>query len=361
MLIFWVLNLSVASAQERERPPVDSYDLWSEPNPGVRYLKRVTTAPVTVHVLELDLRAEGIEIVASSPDDRWSTVAEVGQRHEFAAAINGGFWHSMAQPGGMQVADGELWETSKDDGFYGYFGITTRGRAIIREPDAISDATNLQHAVSARPMLIDEGEVTTERIDVAESANRRQPRTAVGIANRGRRVWLLVTDGRQEHSVGMTLYEVARMLQELGAERAINLDGGGSSTIYVAELGGVINAPSGGRWEQRLGLGATRERGEETGRVRRTRSGREMVYVRGVEREVMNVLGVRAPPREGVAIRRSAPLDLPLDIPEVVTLTPRAPTIRLGIWREWIVPLGCTFAVFCMAFLAWRVRRRLRA
>jgi exopolysaccharide biosynthesis protein len=207
-------------------------------------------------------------------------------------------------------------------------------------------------------VLIRDGEVDTPSIDPIETANLRQPRSAAGVSRDGRTVWLVVTDGRQEHSKGMTLYELARTLDGLGAWRGINLDGGGSSTIWVDRLGGVINTPSGSRWERRLGFGAIREEGEETGRVRYTKSGRPMVYVRGVEREVMNSIGVRAPAATGAPpIVRTAPLDMPADIPEVVALPPRTSSIRMGRWLERAPQAGC---VAILLFLALWARKHFK-
>ena len=64
------------------------------------------------------------------------------------------------------------------------------------------------------------------------------PRTAAGIARVGQsqRLLLAVIDGRQPgYSVGMTLRQTAELLQSLGAQQAINLDGGGSSTMVVRD------------------------------------------------------------------------------------------------------------------------------
>ncbi|MEJ2861052.1 phosphodiester glycosidase family protein [Actinomycetospora flava] len=59
----------------------------------------------------------------------------------------------------------------------------------------------------------------------------RAPRTAVGIAADGRRLWLVTVDGRQEASIGVTLAELARLLLDLGAPVVASLDGGGSTTM----------------------------------------------------------------------------------------------------------------------------------
>lgn len=355
-----LLWASPAWAEERERAPVETYDIWSELQPGIRYLRRTTTAPCTLHVLELDLRQPGIELVSSSYEERWQTVAQFGREHDLAATINGGFWETMASPGGIQVHEGERWHTSKDSAEYGWFGYFADGRARIGYPETLIEEVpdGMRHAVSGRPVLVREGEVDTPAIDPIETANLRTPRSAAGVSRDGRTVWLLVTDGRQDHSKGMTLYELARALDGLGAWRAINLDGGGSSTMWVDRLGGVINTPSGSRWERRLGFGARREEGEETGRVRVSKTGRRMVYVRGVEREVMNSIGVRAPRVSGPPpIVRTAPLDMPADIPEVVALPPRTSSLRLGRWLELLPHLIWVFGLMVGAFWARRYFR----
>ncbi|MFD2492474.1 phosphodiester glycosidase family protein [Amycolatopsis jiangsuensis] len=80
------------------------------------------------------------------------------------------------------------------------------------------------------------------------------PRTAVGFSADGKRMWLVTVDGRQADSRGMTELELARQLKRLGADDAINLDGGGSSTLLARGEGeaapSVRNAPSDG--EERL-------------------------------------------------------------------------------------------------------------
>ncbi|WP_210438754.1 phosphodiester glycosidase family protein [Nocardioides xinjiangensis] len=75
------------------------------------------------------------------------------------------------------------------------------------------------------------------------------PRTAVGIDADGRQLFILVVDGRSSASRGYTMVELADMMTALGAENAINLDGGGSSAMYsrtgTGEMG-VVNEPSDG-------------------------------------------------------------------------------------------------------------------
>ncbi|HSU03137.1 MAG TPA: phosphodiester glycosidase family protein [Nocardioides sp.] len=75
------------------------------------------------------------------------------------------------------------------------------------------------------------------------------PRTAVGIDADGRKLLILVVDGRSQSSRGYTMVELADLMVALGAENAINLDGGGSSAMYTRTgtgAMGIVNEPSDG-------------------------------------------------------------------------------------------------------------------
>jgi len=71
----------------------------------------------------------------------------------------------------------------------------------------------------------------------------RHPRTALGFDQRGEKLFFFVVDGRQEgYSVGMSLYELTEYMLEWKVYQAINLDGGGSSTMVIRNQ--VVNRPS---------------------------------------------------------------------------------------------------------------------
>ena len=75
-------------------------------------------------------------------------------------------------------------------------------------------------------------------------SQRRAPRTAVGITDAGKLLFVTV-DGRSRRNTGMTLQELARLMISLGSLDAMNLDGGGSATMVVG--GRIMNDPSDGR------------------------------------------------------------------------------------------------------------------
>lgn len=115
------------------------------------------------------------------------------------------------------------------------------------EADSGRDWSRVVEAVGGGPWLVKDGAI------YVDSANQnfkpdivigRNPRTAVGVTRTGELLFVAV-DGRQSISRGMSLGETAELMKNLGAVNAINLDGGGSTSLSVRGL--VINSPSGGK------------------------------------------------------------------------------------------------------------------
>lgn len=138
------------------------------------------------------------------------------------------------------------------DSAYGPLPDTTGGARFLTQSPARPIAVRVRiepfhplEAVGGFPLLVRDS-VAVDTLDRAGSATFapvRHPRTLAGIAAGGRRVLLVTVDGRQEgYSVGMTLREGAQLMRDLGATEALNLDGGGSTTMVVRR--GVANRPS---------------------------------------------------------------------------------------------------------------------
>ncbi len=102
----------------------------------------------------------------------------------------------------------------------------------------------LRFAVGGFPVLRDD--VPLDGLDEVTSAVR----TSAGIGDGGRRLYLLALDGAVEYRSGLTVSELASVMRDLGADDAVNLDGGGSSTLVTRAAGdtrvSVRNHPSGG-------------------------------------------------------------------------------------------------------------------
>ena len=119
-------------------------------------------------------------------------------------------------------------------------------------PEA-GDGAPAFEAVGGQPVLLRDGAVAADiREGIAPSfGEQRHPRTAVGITADGRLLWVTV-DGRQPpYSDGMSLAELADLMARLGAHNAINLDGGGSTTMVVRGI--VVNRPSDAAGERPVG------------------------------------------------------------------------------------------------------------
>ena len=113
----------------------------------------------------------------------------------------------------------------------------------------------VQHAIGGRLRLLKDGKINETLVKMHSEEKKHtpgkrtpvlnlshEPRTALGYNTD--KLFLVVADGRQpKYSTGLTLYELASILIELGATEAINLDGGSSSTFVVNDT--VINKPSG--------------------------------------------------------------------------------------------------------------------
>ena len=99
----------------------------------------------------------------------------------------------------------------------------------------------VKHIISGGPYLVKDGEVfvdmTAEKLGAIGGKN---PRSAIGFTPENNLI-LVAVDGREGHSVGMTLMQLARFMKSIGCVQAINLDGGGSTVMYVN--GEIVNSP----------------------------------------------------------------------------------------------------------------------
>ncbi|MGH2529033.1 MAG: phosphodiester glycosidase family protein [Actinomycetota bacterium] len=100
---------------------------------------------------------------------------------------------------------------------------------------------NVGEAIGGGSVLVSDG---VDVVGTCVGSGCRNPRTGVGVRAYGK-LLLVVADGRQpKWSVGATMHEFAGILLQLGATDAMNLDGGGSSTVVVN--GEVMKRPSDG-------------------------------------------------------------------------------------------------------------------
>jgi hypothetical protein len=231
---------------------------------GIRYwlVVRADPRPLRFHHLEIDLgnpRLEVAAVLTADPDDAGPATAvlqpplDIARRAAAIALVNANPWQGLADPSGkrptnwhaempveilgLAVSGGHV-RSQPLDAHCGFW-IDRVGRAHIGNP---ADLAEVREGVAGFGRLLDGGQI------VPPPGGPIHPRTALGLDESGRRLVLVVVDGRQPgYSEGMTTGELAAYMKELGCRDAVNLDGGGSSTMMIANESGtpqVMNDPS---------------------------------------------------------------------------------------------------------------------
>ena len=194
---------------------------WRAVAPGVEH-RRIGN----VNVARIDLRHPDTKVIATGKGERGMSVGAFAKKTKAVVAINGDYFderlRTIGKAGG---ACGVWWQGQRVRRRQGLVSIGA-GRAEIQGNTQIARSW-ARGAVSGWPMLV-EGCAAIRDIPGSEHfAGVKLPRTAVGLSRDGRTMYFVVADA-------MTLRELAHFLvKELGACRAMNLDGGGSSAMWV--------------------------------------------------------------------------------------------------------------------------------
>ncbi len=146
------------------------------------------------------------------------------------------------------------WVTTRDGTPYRWPAPPRHSPGMPAEPLGYDSAEvwNVLYAVAGGPALLADGEMRVtvdQEVFFGTSIPDIHPRTAAGRTRDGRLI-LMVVDGRQLESRGASLTELASMMRDVGAVDALNLDGGGSSTLVVN--GTLVNRPTGGVSEREV-------------------------------------------------------------------------------------------------------------
>ena len=249
-------------------------------------------APLKAWVARIDARQPGIDIqvTASDDEDGRESVSDMVQGADACLGVNGGYFREndsgfehigllisngvfvhSAIPGvivddtrypvrrstlGLD-ADNEVrigWVSSKDDSSYWWSRPVPNmaGIPYSQEDSVAGSFWMARDAVSAGPMLLEDGQprvAIDEEVFFQTTIPEVHPRTAAGVDADGR-LLLMVVDGRQRSSRGVSLDELAGLMLEFGAIDALNLDGGGSSTFIVRDE--LLNKPAGATYQREV-------------------------------------------------------------------------------------------------------------
>lgn len=169
------------------------------------------------------------------------TTSDMAQNHNAILAINGDYYGSREK--GYVLRNGVLYRekgSSKREDLV----IDQDGSfRIIQERD-VSARQLLQEGaaqvLSFGPALVVDGQIAVGKNEEVGQATYSNPRTAIAMVDELHYL-MVVSDGRTNRSEGLSLYQLAEILVEQGAQTAYNLDGGGSSTMWFN--GRIINEP----------------------------------------------------------------------------------------------------------------------
>ncbi|MBQ5992994.1 MAG: phosphodiester glycosidase family protein [Bacteroidales bacterium] len=206
-----------------------------------------------IFVLEIPDTAQYTLAFAYEP--RRTKTSEMARRHGAVAALNGSFFDMdqhfpicYLRIDSVDIGENTPGKDTVNRKYYQYGTLCLCGDSVlILKTDSSrhwEEGLSFPNIMTAGPLLIWHDTLQYMRDDRTFVTNRHN-RTAVGIREDGT-VLLFVADGRAKESEGLSLTELQLLLRWLGCRDALNLDGGGSSTLYlnIGNYQGVANCPS---------------------------------------------------------------------------------------------------------------------
>lgn len=203
---------------------------------------------------EYDTTIYVAEVIISSPEYLQTALAkntygrnvtqktsEMATANNAIFAVNGDYYGAREK--GLVVRDGVIYRDSSSRDRENLVIYKDGSLEVITEqgsdPKSLV-ANGALHILSFGPGLIVDGTLAVGRNDEVGQAMASNPRTAIGMVD-DLHYLFVVSDGRTNESEGLSLYELATFMKNLGAKTAYNLDGGGSATMWFN--GEIINVP----------------------------------------------------------------------------------------------------------------------
>ncbi|MEZ4896667.1 MAG: phosphodiester glycosidase family protein [Saprospiraceae bacterium] len=249
LLFLSLIKVSGQSTADTTWPELSwsTYDM----HPGVQ-IRTIQTdvryhSRQSIQLLILDPAKVAFDL--GSSDSVLVTTSEFAKRQETIAAINGGFFDT--KKGGAVAFIQDNYRVINDlpshEKYIDEAGILidTAGYLTIAGKPCMGwfSQSSYPDVLTSGPYIVSNRDMIDERHDPFH--DNRHPRSAIG-RTLDEKILLAVVDGRSAEAQGMTIPELSNLLLELGCYQALNLDGGGSSTLWIKGMG-VINHPSDNR------------------------------------------------------------------------------------------------------------------
>ena len=224
------------------------------PYPGITYTAWVDEAlPARIHVVAVDLTASSIDLVATAEGQRGVKPSAFAGKVGAVLAVNGDYFAPNGfVPAGLARGQSQTWAGSSDDessGFIRFHRDVARTQLRISPPsDVVEDVPEQTVGViGGRPMLVQGGAALSSfdcKDQIAMPCDPA-PRTAVAMSSDENTMYIVVVDGWQAGSIGMTARQLGVFVAgKLDAHEALLLDGGSASAMWLA--GGLKSSPSDG-------------------------------------------------------------------------------------------------------------------
>ena len=175
------------------------------------------------------------------------TTSSIASSKNAIFAINGDYYG--ANTSGYVIKNGVIYRSTNRQSDYDDLAIYSDGSfGTFNESDTTAQElldSGVVNTFAFGPTLVSNGQIAVSESEEVGQAMAENPRTAIGIIETddgSLHYIVIVSDGRTDESAGLTLYEMAELMQSYGVTIAYNLDGGGSSTMYFN--GKVINNPT---------------------------------------------------------------------------------------------------------------------
>ena len=213
---------------------------------SVFYKKLVRSSPRmhTAHIVSIDLNDPSIDLMVTPVSGLGKTTSDFLTSYDLQLAVNGDEWLSWTNPKGLAVSEGVRYSASSAEPTM-YISASNQVQVGGEPPPVIWDAISGSHT------LVRNGEVNRKLKTCAKPevyCITRAPRTSLGLTGDNKLILIVAQGPEDSLRDALTLKELATLNLELGVLNAINLDGGGSSTLAVDDYGipKVVNAPSDG-------------------------------------------------------------------------------------------------------------------
>lgn len=199
----------------------------------------------SINILIISNKQANYQVVHS--EDTLKHLVDFVDKNDIAA-INGSFFN-MREGGSVVFLQDQrdVVESVRPDRFTdeGALAISKKGElTILQKPSrGWKRKGKYRYILSSGPLLIENGELLAMKDESFYTT--RHPRTAIGITEDGSIVFVTV-DGRHERAMGYSIAELQALMSKLNCRHALNLDGGGSTTMWIKGKteNGVVNFPS---------------------------------------------------------------------------------------------------------------------